>query len=107
MKRERDVRRLVVDRGGDPVRRALLERNQELRKHRQPFALPDHSGHVAFEMPSLDYWYWTWKYPELAASDPIVARKAWNRFLNTPEGEKYKINPTEGRRAPVDRIIVR
>lgn len=98
----------LVDQGGDPRRRRMLELNAELRKDRRNArALPDQSGHVAFAMPEMDYWYWTFTYPELAAADPVIARKAWEWFLNTPQGEKYKLNPHEGKRIPVHRILVR
>lgn len=79
-------------------RERILGFNAEMRKNRRTFATPDNSGHVAFIVPTLDYIAWCQKYPELGASDPQIARKAWMKFLNTPEGEKYKINPTEGRR---------
>jgi hypothetical protein len=58
-------------------------------------------------MPPVDYVWFTNKYPELAASDPQIARRAWLKFLNTDEGAKYKVNRTEGKRAPVDGVIVR
>lgn len=70
-------------------------------------ALPDHSGHVAFVMGAVDYTWWTFKYPELGASDPQIARRAWLKFLNTDEGAKYKVNRTEGKRMPTNGIIVR
>lgn len=69
--------------------------------------LPDHSGHVMFIMSAVDYTWWTAKYPELAASDPQIARRAWIKFLNSDDGAKYKVNRTEGKRMPVDRVIVR
>jgi hypothetical protein len=49
--------------------KAVLALNEELRKDRRPFALPDHSGHVAFQMSTLEYFYWTMRIPDLAASD--------------------------------------
>ncbi len=88
-------------------RELVLALNQELRKERRPFALPDHSGHVAFQIHSDDYWFWVTVYPELGASDPVVARKAWLWFLNTEKGAKYKVNPTEGKKMPVNGIIIR
>lgn len=88
-------------------RKAVLGLNEELRKERRPFALPDHSGHVAFQMPTLDYYAWVMKYPELGASDPQIARNAWRKFLNSDDGAKYKINPLEGRRARATGIIIR
>lgn len=99
----------LVSRGGDPNRRRSLEFNELARKQRRTWSTPDESGHVAFQMHELDYWYWTTqeRWRELAASDPEIARKAWIRFLNSPEGSKYKLNPTEGKRSPVHRIIVR
>lgn len=83
---------------GYTPRKTVLALNAELRKKRRTFALPDHSGHIAFQMAALDYWAWVHKYPELGASDPTVARKAWMKFLNSDEGAQYKVNPTEGKR---------
>lgn len=88
-------------------RDAVLGLNQELRKDRRSHALPDQSGHAAFQMPAEDYWWWTVKYPELAASDPEIARNAWTKFLNSDEGKKYKINPHEGvKGAPFTRGVI-
>lgn len=72
--------------------------NQELRKNRRTFALPDNSGHVMWQMDALSYYAWTAKYPELAAHDPQICRNAWIKFLNSDEGARYKINPYEGKR---------
>jgi hypothetical protein len=79
-------------------RKLVLAINEALRKDRRTFALPDHSGHVFFQCPVLDYYAWTKKYPELGASDPQIARRAWLKFLNTDEGAQYKINPYDGRK---------
>lgn len=86
--------------------------NAELRKERNSFALPDHSGHVAFQMDAMAYWYWVHKIPDLGCSDAQIARRAWIKFLNTDAGAKYKVNPLEGKRLRADarrdhRIIVR
>jgi len=94
-------------------RERCLAFNEELRKDRQPFALPDHSGHVAFMMDELDYWYHVkFTDPELGASDPAVCKPAWRKFLRSEVGRKYLINPHEGKATPLDarvahRIIVR
>lgn len=81
--------------------------NAELRKERRTFALPDHSGHVAFQVDTFNYWRLVHKYPDLGAADPTIARRAWLKFLNTEEGAPYKVNRTEGRRMPTHRIIVK
>lgn len=86
---------------------AVLNLNAELRKDRRPFALPDHSGHIAFQMSTLEYFYWTMRRPDLAAHDPQIARQAWMKFLNSDDGRRYKVNPTEGKRMPVHGIIRR
>lgn len=97
-----------VDRGGDPDRRACLAYNEEARKERRTFAVPDNSGHVAFNCPEMDYWYHTtFTDPELGASDPVIARNAWRKFLRTEIGRKYLLNPTEGKRMPATGIIIR
>jgi hypothetical protein len=88
-------------------RREILEFNAELRKHRRAFGLPDSSGHVAFMVPTLDYIAWCEKIPELGAADPQIARLAWMKFLNSEEGSKYKINPSEGKKARRTGIIVK
>lgn len=85
----------------------ILDLNAELRKTRCTRATPDESGHVAFSMPEADYWLWTQKYPDLAAPDSEIARRAWTKFLRSDEGRPYCINPTEGKRMPTDGIIVR
>jgi len=74
--------------------------NEELRKERSNMALPDHSGHVAFQMDAYAYWYWTTKIPDLGCSDAQISRRAWLKFLNTEAGARYKVNPTEGRKLP-------
>ena len=81
--------------------------NQELRKERRTHALPDASGHVAFQMSAMSYYFWTDRYPDLKASDPQIARNAWRKFLNSDEGQRFKINPHEGKRAPATRIVVK
>ena len=86
--------------------------NEELRKDRFAFALPDNSGHVMWQMSAQEYWYWVWKNPDLGASDPQIAREAWRKFLNTELGQRYKVNPREGQRMALDarrdhRIIVK
>lgn len=91
---------------------AVNRLNEELRKERGTFALPDQSGHVAFQMDAASYWFWVWKIPELGASDPDVAKPAWRKFLNSEIGSRYKVNPREGKRLSGDarrdhRIIVR
>ncbi len=97
----------LVNRGGSRQRLAALQFNEQQRKQRRTFATPDHSGHVAFNMPQMDFWWWTSVKPELAAADPDIAKRAWLKFLNSDEGAKYKVNPKEGKRAAVDRVIVR
>lgn len=97
----------LVNRGGSVSRLRALQFAEQQRKQRRTHALPDHSGRMAFVMPQMDFWWFTQKYPELAASDPQIARNAWKKFLNSEEGSKYKLNPKEGKRAPVDRVIVR
>lgn len=104
-----NLRRAVLEAiSRDPLRRAVLDFNQRLRKEGGTFAAPDQdSGHLSFLIPRPDYYFFTTKYPELAASDPVIAGLAWRRFLNTDEGAKYKINRHEGKRRPVDGVIVR
>lgn len=77
---------------------AVNRLNEELRKERNSFALPDHSGHVAFQMDAHAYWFWVWKIPDLGCSDAQISRRAWIKFLNTEAGARYKVNPREGRR---------
>ncbi len=88
-------------------RKQVLALNAELRKERRPFALPDGSGHMAFQVPAHTYWILVAKYPELGASDPDIARRAWYKFLNTEEGAVYKVNTHEGRTARRTGIIVK
>lgn len=83
---------------------AVLQLNEELRKDRHSFALPDHSGHVVFFMPVMHYWYWVNKIPDLGVSDAQISRRAWIKFLNTDAGAKYKVNRYEGRRASTTRL---
>ena len=58
-------------------------------------------------MSTLEYFYWTMRRPDLAASDPQIARNAWIKFLNSDDGRKFKVNPTEGKRMPTDGIIIK
>lgn len=90
----------LLSRAGLANRARCLAFNEELRKDRKPFALPDSSGHVAFQMPELDYWYWVYRNPDLGASDAVIAKKAWEKFLRTDEGRPYLINPNEGKKMP-------
>lgn len=86
----------------------VLALNQELRKDsNNARALPDHSGHVAFQMSAADYWYWTTRFPDLGASDPQIVRQAWTKFLRGDDGRKYCINPHEAKTQRRTGIIVR
>lgn len=87
-------------------RQRILEFNRRKRLERQTNALPDHSGRVQFSMPELDYWAAVMKYPELRLGDGQQRHKAWQKFLNSPEGEKYKLNPYEGKRSPTHKGII-
>ena len=80
--------------------RAILRLNAELRKERRTMALPDQSGRMLFSMPERAYWYWVRRYPELGASDPDVARRAWQKFLRSDEGRPFLVNSREGKREP-------
>lgn len=87
---------------------AVLALNEQLRKDsNNPRALPDHSGHVAFQMSAADYMYWTLRYPDLAASDAQIARQAWAKFLRSDDGRKYTINPHEARKTRSTGIIIK
>lgn len=87
---------------------AVLALNQELRKDgNNARALPDQSGHVAFQMSAADYMYWTLRYPDLAASDSQIARQAWAKFLRSDDGRKYTINPNEARKTRRTGVIIK
>lgn len=104
-------------------RRSLLEDNAQLRKERRTFQAPDvDSGHLAFRIPEGDFFKHAFgeilgfdakghahirraRFPDLVAADPHEQLKEMRRLLAAhPE---YKINATEGRRMPVDGVIVR
>jgi hypothetical protein len=97
-----------MDRDNALGRRLLLERNAEHRKTPRTFAAPDKdSGHLSFRVPAVDYWHLVRVNPDLGATDPVIAGLAWRKFLNTEQGEKYKINPHEGKRgAPFKRGVI-
>lgn len=87
---------------------AVLALNERLRKDaNNARALPDQSGHVAFQMSSADYFYWTLRYPDLAASDAQIARNAWRKFLASDDGRKYTVNPHEARKTRRTGVIIR
>jgi hypothetical protein len=94
------------------IRQALAERdqilrhNQELRKERRTNALPDHSGRVQFSMHETDYWAAVLKNPDLVRGDGQQRLKAWQKFLNSEEGAKFKVNPHEGKRTPTHKGII-
>lgn len=106
-----------------PARRALLEDNEQLRKERRTFQAPDgDSGHLAFRIPESDFYRHAFgeivtidaagmahirraRYPDLVAADPAAQLAELRRLLR--DHPEYKINPTEGRRMPVDGVIVK
>lgn len=87
-------------------RLAILNLNAELRKERRTNALPDQSGRVQFSMHELDYWAAVLAHPELKNGDGEQRRKAWQKFLNSAEGEKFKVNRYEGKKSPTHRGIL-
>jgi hypothetical protein len=96
------------DLGRMPSREATLELAAELRKDRRTNALPDDSGHLGFIMPEADFYFWVWRYPELASHDAETNKRAWLKFLASDEGRKYCVNPRDFRPAPLRRgVIVR
>lgn len=89
-------------------RRRILEFNERMRRERSTNALPDQSGRVQFSMHETDYWAAVMKNPDLRLGDGKQRLKAWQKFLNSEEGSKYKINPREGKRVATPKgIIVR
>lgn len=107
-------------------REAVIGLNHELQKHRALGALPDHSGHVAFQIPEADYNRLAYgellridvaagkayvrkpQYPGLASSDRDVAKRELLRLLK--DHPEYKINPNEGKKGLANRtrgVIVR
>lgn len=103
----------IVNKGGNPIRRAALSFTQTLRdKFNWSGALPDDSGHVAYQIPEMDFWFHCRRPgdPEghgydLMCPDSDIARKEFLRLIK--DHPEYKVNRHEGRRRAVDRIIVR
>jgi hypothetical protein len=87
-------------------RRRILEFNERKRRERSTNALPDQSGRVQWSMHSTDYWASVLRYPELRLGDGQQRHKAWQKFLNTEEGAKFKINPHEGKRVATPKGII-
>jgi hypothetical protein len=89
-------------------RKRILEFNEAKRRERSTNALPDQSGRIQFSMHETDYWAAVYRFPELRLGDGEQRRKAWQKFLNSEEGAKFKINPREGKHVKTPRgIIVR
>lgn len=74
----------------DVHEQAILNRNAELRKN--PGVI-DHMGFAGLELtiPESHYYRLLVKYPDLGSHDAEIKRKAWLRFLKTPESQPYKV----------------
>jgi hypothetical protein len=89
-------------------RRRILELNRRARNERRTNALPDQSGRVQWSMHETDYWAAVKANPDLVKGDGQQRLKAWQKFLNSEHGAKFKLNPYEGKRSPTHKgIIVR
>lgn len=97
-----------MDNTGAGTNRSVLELAAELRKERRTNAVPDDSGHVGFIMSEAQFYYWLWRYPELASHDAETNKRAWKRFLASDEGRPFCVNPRDFRRAPhLTRVVGR
>lgn len=96
----------LLTRAALAARQRILAFNERMRRERKTNALPDQSGRVQFSMPELDYWAAVLKHPELRLGDGQQRHRAWQKFLNSEEGSKYKINPYEGKRSPTHKGII-
>jgi hypothetical protein len=96
----------IEDRGGHPSRQAALQANAEMRKGRVG-GVPDDWGYVALNVPVSDMRILQVRFPELASPNADVQHRAWQRFIRSPESAPYKVRRNDGRRMPVDGIIVK
>jgi hypothetical protein len=61
-------------------------------------------GHVALNIPPLDFEVLKRRYPDLVSPDAGVRTAKWKWFLRQPESEQYKISKHEGHRVGADRM---
>lgn len=57
-------------------------------------------------MHETDYWAAVMRNPDLVRGDGQQRHKAWQKFLNSDEGAKYKLNSREGKRVATPKGII-
>lgn len=100
---KRDERRLrsftlehLPNRGGDQDRPRILALNQAKRAGERVNTVP--FGRVVMNIPIPDMQVINLRYPDTASPDAEIRRRAWDRFLASPESEPYRVSRTDGKR---------
>lgn len=52
-------------------------------------------GSVVLSIPELDFYVLARRFPDLVAPDPETNRKAWDKFLVSPESAPYRTRNTD------------
>lgn len=52
-------------------------------------------GSVVLSIPELDFYVLSRRYPDLVAPDAETNKKAWDRFLASPESAPYRTRTTD------------
>lgn len=79
-----------------PGRGLILDGNRQIHDRRTARKLGEELGQAHFRIPLTDLELLQAKYPELAARDASVQRKAWVRFYNSPESAPYRVRVKNG-----------
>lgn len=81
-----------VSRHGNAERRAVLERNKQIREGN--LDKPRNLGFagVALSIPPLDYQVIKRMFPDLTSKDHEIRSGAWRRFARSPLSEPYRVS---------------
>lgn len=84
-----------VTRNGNVKRRKGLD---ELRKLRNDGGLGHQDfGSVVLSIPELDFAVLQRRYPDLISRDNETNKRAWLKFLASPESAPYRVRDTDGK----------
>jgi hypothetical protein len=90
---------------GNETRRQVLTLNKELRNLSTPLKHMDW-GSLMLNIPELDFYVITKRYPELLSPDAEISTKAYDKFLRSPESEPYRVRRTDRRGVIVPNRVV-
>lgn len=81
---------------GNAVRKAGLNMLKDLRNgpglHHQEW------GTVMLHIPPMDFQVICARWPDLLSPDHEINTKAWDKFMNSPESEPYRVRSSDGKK---------